>query len=211
MKIIPGTYAGVQLDATQAGWAQQVVDACFAYPGSTDRDAVAALTCVAQESNFYMYANDGTSVTLTAEQKAAIRKSLELPYDKVGSNSASVGLYQQQPYIPGRSWGWGTIAECMDPVFSTKSFLTVLSKIPDRVSKPVGVLVQAVQRSAYPDAYTKWEPLATELVGYARATPPSDLKLVFDMLNVLKTQQNQIIASQDSLKMLLQEIRNVFK
>lgn len=123
-----------------------------------------------QESNFYMYANDGTSTALTSAQQQAVKASLNVPHDKVGRDSASVGLFQQQPNIPGRTWGWGTIAQCMNPAYSTASFLTQLLAIPDRTSKPVTVLVQTVQRSAYPDAYAKWEAMATAMVQASHPT-----------------------------------------
>lgn len=228
MKITEGTYAGTSFDVVQAGWAEQVINTCFAYPDATDRDAVAALACVMQESSFYMYANDGTSTALTPEQKTAIRESLSYPYDKVGHSSASVGLFQQQPYIPGRTWGWGTIAQCMDPVYSTKAFLGPLLRISDRASKPITVLVQTVQRSAFPNAYAKWEQFATELVKLARtedpaqeplpsptptpepapSTPPPvskvDLDPILGVLTDIQTGQSELIA-------LLKEVRGIFR
>lgn len=170
--IAAGTYAGVVLDPVQAAWAQRVIDRCRATPDVTDRDTVCALACVQQESRFYMYANDGTSPVLNAAQKTAIRASLSLPHDRVGHDSASVGLFQQQPYIPGRSWGWGAISQCMDVSYSTNAFLQPLLKILNRPSKAVTMLVQTVQRSAFPLAYARWEPLGWALLAAGGGTPP---------------------------------------
>jgi cell wall-associated NlpC family hydrolase len=72
--------------------------------------------------------------------------------------SDSLGLFQQRP-----SQGWGTPAEIMDPVVSSRSFYEALVQVVDWESLPVTVAAQAVQRSAYPDAYAQWQPIATRL------------------------------------------------
>ena len=71
----------------------------------------------------------------------------------------SLGLFQQRP-----SQGWGSPAQVLDPVYSTTTFLDHLMKVPDWQRLPVTVAAQIVQRSAFPDAYAKWEGLAAELV-----------------------------------------------
>ncbi len=162
--LVAGQYASETLDSVQVAWAQRIIDQAYTRTGVTDRDVVCALACVRQESRFYMYANDGTATSLSPAQQTAIKMSLTLPYDKIGRDSASVGLFQQQPFIPERTWGWGTIPQCMDVVFSTNAFMSGLLRILDRPSKPVTTLVQTVQRSAYPDAYAKHEPLAWALL-----------------------------------------------
>ena len=75
----------------------------------------------------------------------------------------SVGLYQQRP-----SSGWGSVEQIMDPVFATKAFFGGPSNPnPGRTrglldysgweSMSLTVAAQKVQRSAYPEAYAKWE------------------------------------------------------
>jgi LysM repeat protein len=75
----------------------------------------------------------------------------------------SVGLYQQRP-----SSGWGTVEEIMDPVYATKAFFGgPTNPNPGRTrglldysgwqSMELTVAAQKVQRSAYPEAYAKWE------------------------------------------------------
>lgn len=70
----------------------------------------------------------------------------------------SLGLFQQRP-----SQGWGTAAEVMDPVHASARFYAALRKVPGWESLAVAQAAQAVQRSAFPDAYAKWEPLAAAL------------------------------------------------
>lgn len=64
----------------------------------------------------------------------------------------SVGLFQQRP-----SAGWGTVEQIMNPVYATSKFYEALSAVAGWQSLPVGEAAQAVQVSAYPDEYAKWE------------------------------------------------------
>ncbi|MFI0722078.1 C40 family peptidase [Streptomyces sp. NPDC021224] len=70
----------------------------------------------------------------------------------------SLGLFQQRP-----SEGWGTAAEILDPVHASAKFYAALRQVPGWESLSVAQAAQEVQRSAYPDSYAKWEPLATAL------------------------------------------------
>ncbi|NEA72608.1 hypothetical protein C8250_015285 [Streptomyces sp. So13.3] len=70
----------------------------------------------------------------------------------------SLGLFQQRP-----SQGWGTAAQILDPVHASTSFYTALKEVSGWESMTVTQAAQAVQRSGFPDAYAKWEPLATAL------------------------------------------------
>jgi cell wall-associated NlpC family hydrolase len=72
---------------------------------------------------------------------------------------ASLGLFQQQVGM-----GWGTAAQIMDPVYASRSFYLRLTQVPGWQSLPVTVAAQAVQRSAFPGAYAKWQADATTLV-----------------------------------------------
>ncbi len=71
----------------------------------------------------------------------------------------SLGLFQQRP-----SQGWGSPAQVTDPVYATTIFLDRLSQVPEWDRLPVTVAAQTVQRSAFPQAYAKWEGLAAQLV-----------------------------------------------
>ncbi|WP_460632426.1 LysM peptidoglycan-binding domain-containing protein [Leifsonia lichenia] len=75
----------------------------------------------------------------------------------------SLGLFQQRP-----STGWGSPAQILDPHFAAMAFYggktnpnagrtRGLLDIPGWTSMSVTQAAQAVQISAYPDAYAKWE------------------------------------------------------
>lgn len=70
----------------------------------------------------------------------------------------SLGLFQQRP-----SQGWGTAAEVRDPVHASTKFYEGLLKVSGWQSMTIAQAAQEVQKSGYPDAYAKWEPLATAL------------------------------------------------
>ncbi|WP_374936822.1 C40 family peptidase [Streptomyces sp. Ru73] len=70
----------------------------------------------------------------------------------------SLGLFQQRP-----SQGWGTPAQVRDPVHASTEFYEHLKKVSGWQSMTVAQAAQAVQASAQPDAYAKWEPLAAAL------------------------------------------------
>lgn len=97
---------------------------------------------------------------MTALQESSLR-NLD------GGDKDSAGLFQQRP-----SMGWGTVDQITDPVFASKSFYGVnddspnpgLTQIDGWEDMDPGEAAQAVQQSAYPDEYAKWEPLAADLV-----------------------------------------------
>ncbi|NMH98918.1 C40 family peptidase [Pseudonocardia acidicola] len=80
----------------------------------------------------------------------------------------SLGLFQQRP-----SQGWGSPSQVTDPIYSTRIFIQRLLQVPGWDQLPVTVAAQTVQRSAFPDAYAKWEGLATQLVEQLANVVPS--------------------------------------
>ena len=68
------------------------------------------------------------------------------------------GLFQQRP-----SQGWGTAEQILDPVYASTRFYEALENVSGWQSMTVAQAAQAVQKSGFPDAYAKWEPLATAL------------------------------------------------
>ncbi|SEG49259.1 hypothetical protein SAMN04489712_105523 [Thermomonospora echinospora] len=62
----------------------------------------------------------------------------------------SLGLFQQRP-----SQGWGTPAQVTDPAHAAKRFYARLVEVPRWQNIPLTRAAQAVQRSAYPDAYAR--------------------------------------------------------
>ncbi|MDN4482947.1 hypothetical protein [Demequina lignilytica] len=89
-----------------------------------------------------------TTIALaTAMQESSLRN---LDY----GDRDSLGLFQQRP-----SQGWGTEAEVQDPYYSTGRFLDSLVRVDGWQDMEVTVAAQRVQRSAFPDAYARWETL----------------------------------------------------
>ncbi|MFG2048504.1 M23 family metallopeptidase [Micromonospora sp. NPDC048935] len=101
----------------------------------------------------------------TAMQESALRNlansdvpaSLALPHEGVGADHDSLGLFQQRP-------GWGSVAERMTPAYTARKFYEKLVKVRGWQRRPLTVVAQQVQISAYPDAYAKHEELASKLV-----------------------------------------------
>ena len=69
----------------------------------------------------------------------------------------SVGMFQQRP-----SMGWGSNTRLQNPTFSTRKFYERLSEIRGWERMPIGVAAQAVQASAYPNAYARWATAAAD-------------------------------------------------
>ncbi|HEY3007454.1 MAG TPA: M23 family metallopeptidase [Micromonosporaceae bacterium] len=102
---------------------------------------------------------------------AALQESVlsNLPNLGARNDHDSVGLFQQRP-----SQGWGTPAQLQDPRYAATRFYEKLLTIRGWETMTLTDAAQAVQRSAFPDAYAKHEPMATSIVnvladGAARA------------------------------------------
>lgn len=93
----------------------------------------------------------------TAIQESNLRN---LPNLGDRNDHDSLGLFQQRP-----SQGWGTPEQIMNPAYAAGRFYDKLITVAGWQSMPLTEAAQAVQVSAYPDAYAKWETDATVLVG----------------------------------------------
>ncbi len=97
--------------------------------------------------------------------------SLNYPHDAVASGDHdSVGLFQQRD-------GWGPMEVRMNPTGSANMFFMGgengqrgLLDIPGWMVMSPGAAAQAVQVSAFPDAYAKWEQLARDIMGNLAGT-----------------------------------------
>jgi cell wall-associated NlpC family hydrolase len=94
----------------------------------------------------------------TALQESGLRN---LPF----GDRDSIGMFQQRD-------AWGSRAERLDPIQSTSMFFRGghggqrgLLSVPGYLELPVAEAAQAVQVSAFPTAYAKWEATARQLVG----------------------------------------------
>ncbi|MFI2646952.1 M23 family metallopeptidase [Micromonospora fulviviridis] len=101
----------------------------------------------------------------TAMQESALRNlanstipaSLALPHEGVGADHDSLGLFQQRP-------GWGSVEQRMTPSYAARKFYEKMIKVRNWQQRPLTVVAQRVQVSAFPDAYAKHEDLAGRIV-----------------------------------------------
>lgn len=102
----------------------------------------------------------------TAYQESGIRN---LNY----GHADSLGLFQQRP-----SKGWGTEAQITDPWYATRSFYRAMEHIKHWDTKDINDVAQAVQRSAYPDAYRKHVDRAKTLSSSLTGETPASFSCV---------------------------------
>ena len=76
-----------------------------------------------------------------------------------GGDRDSIGLFQQRP-----SQGWGTPKQLSDPAYQTHKFYDKLLKVKGWQRMRLTEAAQAVQISAFPEAYAKHTDSATRLV-----------------------------------------------
>jgi Peptidase family M23 len=198
--------SSASLDPVQLGHAQEIVRA-----GEQRRvpsyGVVVALAVALTESRLRMLANDGKGSDLRPEQRG-VSASLEYPHDGVGSDHGSVNAFQQQ-------WpAWGSMDELMSMDVSAGKFYSALLQVPGWQELPLTVAAQRVQRSAFPDAYAPWEPLARTLFarfagagnsclgpGHGLTCPPTGLAaedgMTPDALRVLRCAHQQFPAVKD--------------
>lgn len=128
---------------------------------------VIAIMMSLQESTLRMLAN------------ANVPASFQFPHDGVGSDHDSVGSAQQRPAA-----GWGTVAELMDLSYNARAFYggpsgpnhgspRGLLDVPGWSAMSKGQAAQAVQVSAFPEFYARWEPQATAIVDLLQGVAPA--------------------------------------
>ncbi len=115
-----------------------------------------ATTIVQQALAMHMGLRSAVIAVATAMQESQLINIDYGTYD-------SLGLFQQQP-----DCGWGTAAQVTNPVYASDAFLNALRQYqasnPDWATQPLWQAAQAVQQSAYPYAYAKWETQAAGIV-----------------------------------------------
>jgi cell wall-associated NlpC family hydrolase len=105
----------------------------------------------------------GWTVALaTAMQESGLRN---LPFLGDRNDHDSIGVFQQRP-----SQGWGTVEQLAKPEYQAGKFFDKLLTIPGWQILPLTKAAQAVQISAFPDAYAKWTDDATQLVQQLTST-----------------------------------------
>ncbi|WP_327643662.1 C40 family peptidase [Micromonospora zamorensis] len=92
----------------------------------------------------------------TAMQESGLRN---LPHLGDRNDHDSIGVFQQRP-----SQGWGTIAQLSKTAYQAGTFFDKLQTVPGWQTMPLTQAAQAVQVSAFPDAYATWTDDALHLV-----------------------------------------------
>jgi murein DD-endopeptidase MepM/ murein hydrolase activator NlpD len=90
---------------------------------------------------------------------ATARQESDLINRTTATDHDSLGLFQQRP-----SMGWGTPEQVTNPEYAAGKFYEALLRVPGWQTMPLTQAAQAVQRSAYPDAYAQHEDQATMIV-----------------------------------------------
>jgi hypothetical protein len=145
----------------------------FASPGcSAASDGTADMT-IEQADNAATIAGVGLAMgmpdhAVTVALATALQESGLRNLD--GGDRDSAGLFQQRP-----SQGWGTYAQVTDPVHATTAFYDKLRSEPDWTAMSVTGAAQLVQRSAAPEAYARWEPMARAVASAFTGEEPAAL------------------------------------
>jgi len=98
-----------------------------------------------------------TESGLKSLANSSVPASLAIPNDGVGHDHDSVGPFQQRQ-------SWGATADLMNPTISANKFYTALLKVHGWERMDLGQAAQAVQRSAFPDAYNKYRAQAGQIL-----------------------------------------------
>jgi hypothetical protein len=134
------------LDQTQMNNAKAIVDTGKAM-GLPKQAYLAAVMCALQESRLYNLAS------------YALPESWSYSNQGGGSDHDSVGLFQQRP-----SAGWGSIRDIMTPSYAASSFYQRLVNVSGWQGMALTYAIQAVQVSAFPDAYAQHQDQAQTIV-----------------------------------------------
>ncbi|MGN6131175.1 MAG: M23 family metallopeptidase [Nocardioidaceae bacterium] len=145
----------VSLDRFQLTRAAAILSTGNRIPGVGRDGVLIALMAALTESSLRMLSNTG-----------AYPESSRYPHDGDGGDHDSLGLFQMRP-----STGWGAVEQLMDPTYQARAFFggpagpnhgspRGLLDVPGWRQLPKGVAAQAVEVSAYPDRYARFEPVA---------------------------------------------------
>lgn len=99
-------------------------------------------------------------LTQHAQQTALMAAMTESTLNNLpGGDRDSAGLFQMRP-----SMGWGTLAQVTDISYAINLFYERLVKVPGWDTKTPGEAAQAVEGSAFPDAYATKSAYAVEML-----------------------------------------------
>ncbi|HEX9338651.1 MAG TPA: C40 family peptidase [Pseudonocardiaceae bacterium] len=163
--VVSNVVLGGEQQAAGAAFANTSCDAGigpFVGAGAADGAAMAARLQTDQQSTVSLIISVGKQRNLPAlAWQVAIQAGMQEStlHNLPGGDRDSAGIFQMRP-----SQGWGTYAQVTDPTYAVNKFFDVLTAIPNWQSDRPGDAAQAVERSAFPLAYNKWESMAAFLV-----------------------------------------------
>ncbi|MER7604702.1 M23 family metallopeptidase [Nocardioides sp. NPDC127503] len=149
----------IRLDRTQLTHAATILKVGGRTPGVGRDGVLVALMAALTESSLRMLANT-----------SAWPQSARFPNDGNGGDHDSLGLFQMRPLA-----GWGTVTELMNATYQARAFFggeggpnrgspRGLRDIPGWRGLPKGAAAQAVEVSAFPDRYARFEPVAEQIL-----------------------------------------------
>lgn len=122
-----------------------------------DTDQVAIAVIIINRGTANGISTWGQTIALAvAMQESRLRN---LPHLGDSNDHDSIGVFQQRP-----SQGWGTPEQLVDPAYQADKFYAKLVTVTGWETMPLTQAAQAVQVSAYPNAYVKWTDEAIHLV-----------------------------------------------
>jgi murein DD-endopeptidase MepM/ murein hydrolase activator NlpD len=131
-------------------------DADPAGPGLDDEQADNAQVIITVGHQMGVSPRGWVIAIATALQESRLHN---LPHLGADNDHDSLGLFQQRP-----SQGWGTPEQISDPVHASTAFYERLLQVEGWQELPLTQAAQQVQRSAFPNAYTRHETQATRIV-----------------------------------------------
>ncbi|GLZ79519.1 hypothetical protein Afil01_43260 [Actinorhabdospora filicis] len=134
------------LDSEQTNNAAKIIEAGKEMDVPKEALVIAIMTAM-QESRLYNLAS------------YVVPESLDYDHQGTGADHDSIGLFQQRA-----QGGWGDVGTIMDPKSSAKSFFAALQRISGWEDMALTSAAQAVQVSAFPDAYAQHEDKARDIV-----------------------------------------------
>lgn len=164
------------LDAIQLAHAHTIITVGAQTDGVDHDGILTALMAALTESSLRMLTNT-----------SAYPHSATYPNDGDGSDHDSLGLFQMRPQM-----GWGSVEQLMDPTYQARAFYggpdgpnrgepPGLLDLPNRHELTLGQAAQAVERSAHPDRYETFEPVARTILTTLTTGTTADLDDIPDL------------------------------
>jgi cell wall-associated NlpC family hydrolase len=147
-----GTPTTAAASMCAGGAAQTVAGTALSTEQLTNADTIVAAVAAMGEPAYA-----ATIAIATAYQESRLLNS-DPKGGAIGAGHDTQGLFQQRASTY-------TAAVATNPALATRVFITALVAVPNWATIPLTEAAQAVQRSAFPDAYATWQPLAEQLTG----------------------------------------------